>query len=372
MKKVLFLVFLLMMLVPVKGLENDQNIMRRYKYYRLNKVLGPFVQRSEVNDDFPLIDEESYTEGELSELSINKPLEQLDRKIYEYDGYHYLKTPQVNIIEIKMVSEGIISDIKIENLGKEIECESGNNILTGSSLVKYDLNGDFNLNNLVIKGNSADGKDTHSFKIYFKNGEKLVAEMSAMTFLKDIMLYGNSASIKLNAYEDIYSLDKLSTSFNLSYKGEVKLYQYQDYKYQSYKLEREYYDQYLNEPFEDYIYKDENDYIDIPIISNDNLENLIKEDSFQREVSTTKNPKIEVMDIKNLPLENISTDKSLSVKLPTHYQHVLKLDNKKKASKNISNVNNTNHLYDYFKILVLFILLILMLKLKNKVKEYSR
>ena len=38
MKKFLFLVFLLMLVIPVKGLESDNNVIRKYKYYRLSSL----------------------------------------------------------------------------------------------------------------------------------------------------------------------------------------------------------------------------------------------------------------------------------------------------------------------------------------------
>ena len=371
MKKFLFLVFLLMLVVPVKGLENGENIVRKYKYYRLNKVLGPIVLKNEVSDEFPLIDKEQYFEGELSELSPDKPLDQSGRKIYEYDGYHYLKTPQINMIEIKLDSEGIISNIKIESSGEEVTYESSNDFLTSNSSVQYDLKGNYDLNDLIITGQSEDGNDIHSFDVYFKHDDKLVSELNTVTFMKDIILYGNASKIKSNAYDNIYSLDKLDSSSNLTYKGEVKLYQYQDYKYQSYKLEKEYYGQYLTEPFEDYIYKDENDYIDVPIISNIfNSTNLIKDQPIQQEIKHVKpyGKKIDVMNVKNDSFKNESSKKTTEIKLPTQYQHVLKVNNK----KNSSNVTGTNHFFDYLKIIILIILLILTIKLKNKVKEYSR
>ena len=243
--------------------------------------------------------------------------------------------------------------------------------LTGNSSVRYDLKGNYNLSDLAITGQCEDDKDIHSLYIYFKQGDKLVSELSALTFSKDIILYGNASKIKLNAYDDIYSLDKIDSTANLTYKGEVKLYQYQDYKYQSYKLEKEYYDQYLTEPFEDYIYKDEKDYIDVPVINNVfNQTDLIKEQPIAEESNEVipGSNEISFMNVKTPALENASKDKSSQVTLPTQYQHVLKVDNKKTTS----DVASTNYFYDYLKIAILIILLILALKLKNKAKEYSR
>ena len=101
MKKILLFVFMMLVLIPVHGLESN-NTIRKYKYYRLNEVLGPMVFKNEVTDEFPLINENNYIEGELSELSTERPLKQDGRKIYEYDAFHYSKVLSVNKIEIKV------------------------------------------------------------------------------------------------------------------------------------------------------------------------------------------------------------------------------------------------------------------------------
>ena len=81
MKKVLLFVFMFLLAFPVKGLENDINTIRKYKYYRLNKVMGPMVLKNKVNNEYPLIDEKNYILDDLSELSVDKPSEMDGRKI---------------------------------------------------------------------------------------------------------------------------------------------------------------------------------------------------------------------------------------------------------------------------------------------------
>ena len=101
-----------------------------------------------------------------------------------------------------------------------------------------------------------------------------------------------------------------------------------------------------------------------------NQTDLIKEQPIAEESNevTPESNEISFMNVKTPALENASKDKSSQVTLPTQYQHVLKVDNKKTTS----DVASTNYFYDYLKIAILIILLILTLKLKNKVKEYSR
>ena len=152
MKKFLFLVFLLMLVVPVKGLENDGTVVRKYKYYRLNKVLGPIVLKDEVSDKFPLIDENQYFEEQLSELLPVKPLEKDGRKIYEYDGYHYLQIPLIDEIEIRTDSLSSISQIRISLFNGEVnyETESDGN-LGHDEKANFVLSRPVTLNNLMIK-----------------------------------------------------------------------------------------------------------------------------------------------------------------------------------------------------------------------------
>ena len=119
MKKVLLIVFMFVLTIPVYGLENV-----KYKYYRLNRVNGPLVFKNEVNEEFPLIDEENPIKGELSELSLEKPELKDGREIYEYDGYHYLQIPLIDEIEIRTDSLSSISQIRISLLNGEEEVES--------------------------------------------------------------------------------------------------------------------------------------------------------------------------------------------------------------------------------------------------------
>ena len=115
MKKFLLFVFMFMLVIPVKGLENE-NTIRKYRYYRLERFDGPFVLKTEVNEEYPLIDEEKYTEGYLSELSINKPEEKEGRKVYEYNGFYYSRLLKANKVEIKVSNGYALRNVSIEVL----------------------------------------------------------------------------------------------------------------------------------------------------------------------------------------------------------------------------------------------------------------
>lgn len=375
MKKILLFVFMMLVLIPVHGLESN-NTIRKYKYYRLNEVLGPMVFKNEVTDEFPLINENNYIEGELSELSTERPLKQDGRKIYEYDGFRYSKVLSVNKIEIKVSKGYMLSDVVIESINGKIDYENNddNNILTSDKIVTYKLKEATDLKNLIIRCKGIGDTDKYLFTIVFKHDDKTVSEIGAGVYSKDIVIYGKNAPIRTNAYENIYSLEKLDDS-NLIYKGTVKLYQYQDYKYQSYRLEREYYNEYLSEPIEDYIYRDDNDYIDI--IENNlfeetmtNKNNNLITDDFINEQPVVKKTSNDVKENISLTPKNdvtkSSKDKS-NVQLPIQYDNVLKISNKTSANK-----VKDKKIYYYFILVILIVLLLIALRIKNKLKECYR
>lgn len=373
MKKILLFVFMMLVLIPVHGLESN-NTIRKYKYYRLNEVLGPMVFKNEVTDEFPLINENNYIEGELSELSTERPLKQDGRKIYEYDGFHYSKVLSVNKIEIKVSKGYMLSDVVIESINGKIDYENNddNNILTSDKIVTYKLKEATDLKNLIIRCKGIGDTDKYLFTIVFKHDDKTVSEIGAGVYLEDIVIYGKNAPIRTNAYENIYSLEKLDNS-NLIYKGTVKLYQYQDYKYQSYKLEREYYNEYLSEPIEDYIYRDDNDYIDI--IENNLFEetitnnNLITDDFIDKQSVVKKTSNDVKENISLTPKNDVtksSKDKS-NVQLPIQYDNVLKISNKTSANK-----VKDKKIYYYFILVILVVLLLIALRIKNKLKKCYR
>ena len=380
MKKVLLFVFMFLLAFPVKGLENDMNTIRKYKYYRLNKVMGPMVLKNEVNNKYPLIDEKNYILDNLSELSVDKPSEMDGRKIYEYDGFHYLKIPGVNSLVITPEHDTILYDIEIKKTNGESIYKS-EDILNNISKT-YKLNEDINLNDLVVECKGGDNRESQLFTIDFKYDDKIIGKLGVNSFLNNIAVYGRQSEIKKDAYENIYSLTELSLNDYLIYNGQVKLYQYQDYKYQSYRLDREYYNEYLTEPFEDYIYRDENDFIDVPINTVDNIEDNIEESITEpvsndslKQVSVSKENNVnktidnntvskKIQESHKNILESPAQSKSVA---PVQYAQALKIN------KNTpSNKMTDNNVYYYFLLAILIILLIIAFKISNKLKEYQR
>lgn len=350
MRKIIFAFLLFLLTTPVYA-QNDNQI--RYKYYRFKKVLGPIVTKNEVNNQFPLIDESNYFLSDFSDLSTKKPLNNDERIIYEYDGFHYLKVPKVNSITIKVIDDSYLSDISIKSIKGHLDFISDNdsNILTNNMTINYELNDYFDINDLMINYKSGNNKEKHMFNVYFKYDGKVISELYTLVFANiNHYILGSQSEIKKDTYENVYLLQKSEDS-NLIYQGPIKLYQYQDYKYQSYKLEKDYYDGYLTGPIEDYIYKDETMYI------NDFLFKDNKENTF----STFLNNKTYLKDSSNSTFTNTEKKQIINNQKPLKYNKVLKVDKVTNSRKN-----------DYKYILfVLIILLIIMVKIKSMIKKQA-
>lgn len=393
MKKFLLIVFMLLLTIPVNGLENG-NV--KYKYYRLNKVMGPLVFKGEVNEEFPLIDEENAIKTEPSELLTNKPEEKEGREINEYDGYHYLKVPLIDSIEIEVFPTYSISNINVMSLNGDIEVNSDNDgSLADGEKGNFWLSKSVDLKDLVISLKTGSDGEYHSFNVYFKSNNIIVSKLIiSMRPGVNSYIYGNQSVLDTGELESVYFTEKQDDQ-NLIYKGPIKLYQYSDYKYQSYKLEKEYYPEYLSEPFEDYIYRDDNDYIieesDIEGNTDDNEESDIKENTDDNikdeQISNLENDNINVpldngpIEIKALDNENkikylednaktnIKTETpKTNVNKPKQYQSVLKTSNGQKVSNKVSN----NKTYFYFILVILIVLLLLMLKIRKRLKNSYR
>lgn len=387
MRKFLLFIFMCLMVIPVKGLEAD--VTYKYKYYRLNKILGPMVYKDEVNNEFPFIDENNFVQTDFSDISINKPPVKDGRNIFEYDGFHYSEELKINIIEIKATSNFNIKNINFISNGENLDYEILDKVSENDKSAVYKLNKEYYLDELIVTGNS--GTYGNNFIFNFKHDEILVSKIeSSYAPNYNFKRSADFGFITSDGYQDVYSLEKLKENNHIKYVGEVKLYNYKDTKYQSYKLEKEYYDEYLESPFKDYIYRDDNDFIvidnsdeDLSIEeSNDSLSTTENSDEKFSDINSTKSeiktlnvPKVEKIsnglnkqnNSANDYMENNNMDNTLEK--VTQYKPILNLNKTKTASNSLV---TENHLYDVFKLLILIILLIITIRLKNKVKKYYR
>ena len=374
MKKFLLVVFLLVLTVPVYGLENSI----KYKYYRLNKVMGPLVFKDDISEEFPLIDEANPVKTKLSELSINKPMEKDGREIYEFDGYHYLKVPMIDSLEMVVGSNSNIYNIDITSVNGEIEFKSDNDGSLDSNETGNFSFSPTNINDLIINLQTGGGDNFHFVTLYFKSNNVIVSSLKTSARPSANHTFkGTQSILQEKSFENVYFTDEQNDD-NLIYQGQVKLYQYFDYQYQSYKLEKEYYPDYLSEPFEDYIYRDDNDYIIEEVLDNDNESTSISASNIP-DTKTVDNGEVKNL-VKKIENKNQFLDKkipevivdndvpNINKEKPKQYQSVLKMDN----NKTISNKVDNSKMYTYFILVILVILLLLMLKVRNRLKNSFR
>ena len=120
MKKIFTIIILLMFTIKVQAVEYTpytsfgeytENIIqsdnltdvkheRRYKYYKENKILGPYETKNTINEEYPLVDKEDYTYTKESEYQTIKPDEKEERIISEYEGIKYQKAKDINYLKL--------------------------------------------------------------------------------------------------------------------------------------------------------------------------------------------------------------------------------------------------------------------------------
>ena len=367
MKKVLLIVLLLLSCGKAMALENEVKITnRKFKYYKINKVWGDYKTLDEEN----LFDLNDYKKTELSSLSPIKPISKNDRKIYEYNGFHYLKALKVNKIQFIPFNSCSISNITISN-NNDILVNKNEKYDVISDPISFSLNSEYDLENLYFSFKTGDN-DEQIFTINFMHDDTILTSVGTMAAGNVSMFYaGKNYDLYENSFTDIYSINEMETSKYLKFKENIKLYNYEDYKYHSYKTEKEYYPDYLSEPFEEYIYKDENDYID-EIIENsyDNkiiINENINEQSSTKDIIINENkPNNKSIPLsKNENLKEIYKTPEITSNKQTYnnsYQEILKIKSKENKVKNKS----TKYVFISF----LIILLLLFIKIKRNLKSY--
>ena len=246
---------------------------RRYKYYKLQKVLGPYEEKNSFNEDYPYVDLDDFNYTKESDYLLNKPLEKEGRVITEYDGLHYKKVKEITSIRINNQSSDYY--IKVTNLfltykGEKISYEKeyfdadeeGINP-NGYIILKLSQKLDIKDISFRVKFSGAgekgvymsfnmisyDNKPIYSQNGYFNEGSLLLSLIYNESFVYSDS-YDNYYTIKENSFDDMKLV------------GELPLYTYKDILYRKYNLEKEYYNDYLTRSFEDYIYKDELDFKD--------------------------------------------------------------------------------------------------------------
>ncbi len=249
----------------------DVKVERRYKYYKLEKVLGDYSV--ETTDEYPYFDKDDYKYTDYSSFSEDKPEDKEGRITDSKTSYKYKKIKDPNLINIS----ASMADSTIKNL----------KIFYNNEEINYELTEGIDAKEFTIKANKSisiafkEKYDLRFLKMTFditsSNGVSaflnIVTSTDGVNLTKDVPVYKHGSSVtwlgnqsgvivKDDIWDTYYSDTKLSTSSILRYDRETTLYRYKDILYRTYNLTRDYYDEYLNAPYEDYIYKDEMDYKD--------------------------------------------------------------------------------------------------------------
>lgn len=288
MKKILFCILLCFYITGVQALEysgysefsdytdkvienddlTDVKVERRYQFYKLNKVTGPYLREDETRADYPYLDKDNFVYSEYSEYSLEEPLEVPSREIESKMINHYKAAGPIDYITLTAINGDIYLDnfiflYKGEYVDYEIT-ELGNELpfIKRGDTVGFKLQRKIGLADLEIKVKGLGlSSDNYSFEFSLGSDSKTYQKISSS-------IPGNSGAVLYcNAfrplgYDDYYSFENFEPSKFISFVDKVNVYRYRDIMYQSYKMEKEYYPEYLVNGTGEYIYKDEIKYKD--------------------------------------------------------------------------------------------------------------
>lgn len=245
----------------------DVKVERRYKYYKLIKEYGGYSQSG--FQDYPYLDKDDYTYTDYSEESIIKPEEKEGRIIETLEGYHYKKIKDINYLTIDVSrSPKTLSNIEFLYKGQTLDykstVETDKNDITlnlGESIT-FTFKENIRVYDLVMSFEVNEGNDNGLFIRIGNNSEEYLYTILDYELNKKNMWIGKTIKCYNRAFEDYYSTEKVEPTYIFKLIEQVQMYKYKDKLYHTYNLTRVYHDDYLSEPHQDYIYKDETEYKD--------------------------------------------------------------------------------------------------------------
>ncbi len=249
----------------IKGDDlTDVKVERRYKYYKFEKELGGYGEDTTL--DYPYIDKEDFIYTEYSGATLDKPEIKEGRIIETVLGHHYSKIKDINYIKLEAQMASItLADIEVLYKGEKIEYELElNNAnddfkIEQGGYIKFNFLEDIDIRYITvsfdfISRNNKNasicvraGRDQEDYSLSFHEYVD-----SGSVFWKGINIPGYASS-----YEDYYSEENSPIGRACNHIEDVTLYKYKDIMYRNYNLIKIYYDDYLSDSFEDYIYKDD-------------------------------------------------------------------------------------------------------------------
>lgn len=245
----------------------DVKVERRYKYYKLIKDFGHYKENA--TQDYPYLDTKDYIYTDNSKPTIEKPEEKEGRVINILDGYHYKKIKDINYLTIEVSrSSKILSNIEFLYKGKKLDYTvsteiNQNDILVNSGKsITFTFNENIRVYDLIMSFEVKEGSDNGLFIKIGNNKEEYLYTILSYELNKKNTWIGKTVRCYNNAFEDYYTLEEIEPTYIFQLVKKVKMYSYKDKLYHIYNLIKEYYNDYLLEPYEDYIYKDEAQYKD--------------------------------------------------------------------------------------------------------------
>lgn len=283
------LILLLLLLIPnIAYAENDENLERRYKYYKIENIYGPYELESIENKDFPLVNYSDFIYGEYSDWTFEKK----DKDFIEKTVYKYKTVSNTNKIVLSGFSSPDyhvdVKDIKVFYEDKEVPykltctlCEKDFESKMNNDMARIEVNGtvtleldnEYPLENLNTEVDVINAGDWITWiDVNYKNNDlvntndrKIVKNIGDAKF----NIIGSKLTI-INKDKIVYKDEKENNDF-FELLAEEKMYKYRDVLYQKYKEERIYTDYLSSSPGDEYI-KDENMYKDFVINDYDNSE----------------------------------------------------------------------------------------------------
>jgi len=277
-------------------------VTRKYKYYYLDKIYGPYAEKS--NEEYPNIDEDDFVYTDYIE-STSKPKEKPNREIHNITYYKYKRVKNIKYIKLKNLSNQInISNIYLTYNGEDIDYSvtstNGNpNTIEkkGYITITFKEEIDQNLIKLKIESNAAGSR------IIITTSDDNCDQSTYDSIMNSTFEWiGTNATYYAYSswVEDLYPF-KLNSGRVVIYEGIITKFKYRDKLYRTYREDKVYSNDYLDSAKEPFTIRDDSAYIEEKIIQNERLplKEETKEENLTNTKTTVKDDLNEIIDVPN-------------------------------------------------------------------------
>lgn len=258
-KRIIIVLFLLC----VPSVLAKEGVIRKYKYYYLDRIYGPYSE--EASFEYPYINYDDYIYTDYIE-SLEEPLDKPNREIEETIYYKYKRIKNIKYIRIKNNSNPInVSNIDLKYNGEDINytisSTSGEDSLIESGgylTIQFQVEIDQSLVKLKIES------DAFGSGINIITADDICNQSIYRCTIGNMFEWDgtNATYYSYSSWvEDIYPF-KLSSGRVVIYQGKATSYRYRDKLYRTYREEKIYSLGYLVEPKYPFVIKDEYDFIE--------------------------------------------------------------------------------------------------------------